>query len=169
MCLSVCLILSCVCVLIVRCWGLMSAVRLWGLMSVVRYWGLMSVVRCWSLMSVDRCCACCRRQSEYFWNIYQQPWCRVAPFALGLGLGFILTRLRFRLTMGKVSGVRSRPCRPSLCTLAGTRTRTHTHTHTHIHFFLLHTPHTPISYRRHFYFYFISGRILQPLTCNVWT
>lgn len=37
-----------------------------------------------------------RRQSEYFWHIYQQPWCRVAPYAMGLGLGYVLHRLHYR-------------------------------------------------------------------------
>ncbi|KAK7093037.1 hypothetical protein V1264_008693 [Littorina saxatilis] len=44
-----------------------------------------------------------RRQSEYFWTIFQQPYCRVAPFALGLGLGFILDRLKFRFNMHKIA------------------------------------------------------------------
>ncbi|KAK7474886.1 hypothetical protein BaRGS_00033888, partial [Batillaria attramentaria] len=42
-----------------------------------------------------------RRQSEYFWIIFQQPYCRVAPFAIGLGLGYLLDRTNFRFCMGK--------------------------------------------------------------------
>ncbi|XP_025080452.1 uncharacterized protein LOC112556054 [Pomacea canaliculata] len=43
-----------------------------------------------------------RRQSDYLWRIYQQPYCRVAPYALGLAVGFILHQKKFKFPMGKI-------------------------------------------------------------------
>ncbi|KAL8592546.1 hypothetical protein ACOMHN_030231 [Nucella lapillus] len=44
-----------------------------------------------------------RRQSEYLWRIYQQPYCRVAPFAMGLVLGYVLTKIKFHFHIGKAA------------------------------------------------------------------
>lgn len=46
-----------------------------------------------------------RNRPEFWWKVFEKPYTRVAPFVLGLGLGYILARIKGRLLVSKAGTV----------------------------------------------------------------
>ena len=43
-----------------------------------------------------------RNRDQFWWQVFEKPYTRVAPFVLGLGLGFVLIRLKDHCKVSKV-------------------------------------------------------------------
>ncbi|XP_076437040.1 nose resistant to fluoxetine protein 6-like [Babylonia areolata] len=44
-----------------------------------------------------------RNRQDYWWEVFEKPYTRVAPFVLGLGVGYLLTRVKGRLNIHKIA------------------------------------------------------------------
>ncbi|PVD37234.1 hypothetical protein C0Q70_04229 [Pomacea canaliculata] len=60
-----------------------------------------------------------RNADDFSWNVFQKTYCRCAPYVLGLGVGYILTRVKGFYTMSRATRIIG-----WICTLALTSTTT---------------------------------------------